>query len=91
MHVIRCTLTPILRTAAFLGLAFGTLQNEKKEVVIEYGITRPVNTRSFIDMYFGECIWLVKDVRSGNWLAQQNKLMLMRRAGHPAMMNTPPV
>ena len=40
---------------------FKTYQEEKKELPIEYGITRPVNPKSFVDMYFGEFICLAKD------------------------------
>ena len=41
---------------------FKTYQDEKKEVRIEYGITRKVNPNSFFDVYFGEIISLAKDV-----------------------------
>lgn len=42
--------------------AFGTLQDEKKEVEIEYGITRPMKKGDFLDAYFGEFYCLIKDV-----------------------------
>lgn len=42
---------------------FGTFQNEKNEIPIEYGITREMNANSFLDVYFGEIIVLWKDVR----------------------------
>jgi len=42
--------------------AFKTYQDERKEVKIEYGITRNVNTRSFVDMYFGEFVCLWRDI-----------------------------
>ncbi len=41
---------------------FGTFQNEKREVPVEYGITRKMNPNSFWDMYFGEIVALGKDV-----------------------------
>ncbi|NDU79215.1 sterol desaturase family protein, partial [Actinomadura sp. DSM 109109] len=41
---------------------FKTYQDEKTSEEIEYGITRPVNTRSFLDMYFGEFYCLFKDI-----------------------------
>ncbi|MBS1610797.1 MAG: sterol desaturase family protein [Bacteroidetes bacterium] len=64
-----CVLLP------FWDWLFGTLQNEKKEVKIEYGITRNVNTASFIDMYFGECICLIRDLKNTpGWL---NKIKLL--------------
>ncbi|MGC4034707.1 MAG: sterol desaturase family protein [Chitinophagaceae bacterium] len=66
-----CVLLP------FWDWLLGTLQNEKDEVVIEYGITREMNTTSFIDMYFGECIWLIKDVRSTSGWRNKIKLLFM--------------
>ena len=66
-----CVLLP------FWDWLFGTLQNEKKEVVIEYGITRNVNVTSFVDMYFGECICLVKDVKGASGWGNKIKLMFM--------------
>ncbi|MEJ4088412.1 sterol desaturase family protein [Galbibacter orientalis] len=41
---------------------FGTFQNEEKNLKIEYGITRKMNSGNFIDVYFGEIIALCKDV-----------------------------
>ncbi len=55
--------------------AFGTLQDEKKEVLIEYGITRPMNAGSFLDMYFGEIVALWRDVKNGPGL--KNKFLYL--------------
>ena len=52
-----CVLLP------FWDWLFGTLQPERKEVPLEYGITREVDTSDFVDFYFGECILLFRDVR----------------------------
>ncbi|MDR0792089.1 MAG: sterol desaturase family protein [Chitinophagaceae bacterium] len=41
---------------------FRTYQLEQKEEEIVYGITRPVNQNSFVDIYFGEFICLGKDI-----------------------------
>ncbi|MEX0290605.1 MAG: sterol desaturase family protein, partial [Flavobacteriaceae bacterium] len=41
---------------------FGTYQEEDKQVEIEYGITREMNSGNFFDVYFGEIIALAKDV-----------------------------
>ncbi|MEM9143267.1 MAG: sterol desaturase family protein [Bacteroidota bacterium] len=41
---------------------FGTYQDEKEEVKIEYGITRPMDSGNFLDVYFGEIVALAKDV-----------------------------
>ena len=52
---------------------FKTYQDERAEEVIEYGITRKVNTRSFVDMYFGEFVCLWRDVvRAPGW---ENKIL----------------
>jgi len=41
---------------------FGTYQEEDPKVNIDYGITRPINSGNFIDVYFGEIIHLFRDV-----------------------------
>ncbi|HEV2353000.1 MAG TPA: sterol desaturase family protein [Puia sp.] len=41
---------------------FRTYQPEDRTTKIEYGITRPVRTHSFWDMYFGEFVCLARDV-----------------------------
>lgn len=51
---------------------FGTLQDEKKEVMLEYGITREINPNSFLDVYFGEITALWSDVK--NAPGMKNKL-----------------
>jgi hypothetical protein len=53
--------------------AFKTYQPEEKEVVIEYGITRKLNPRSFWDVYFGEFVLLGKDVAKAPGL--KNKIL----------------
>src|SRR6185312_8931753 len=42
--------------------AFGTLQEEKTTMDIEYGISRPMKKGDFLDAYFGEIVALGKDV-----------------------------
>lgn len=42
---------------------FGTYIDEKKEVPIEYGITRKMNPNNFWDVYFGEFVYLFHDVK----------------------------
>jgi sterol desaturase/sphingolipid hydroxylase (fatty acid hydroxylase superfamily) len=42
---------------------FGTYQEESKDFKIEYGITRPINAQSFMDVYFGELQLLWKDLK----------------------------
>jgi len=41
---------------------FHTHQPEQRNVPVQYGITRPINANSFLDVYFGEIVYLVKDV-----------------------------
>lgn len=41
---------------------FGTYQVEEKNIEPEYGITRKINTKNFIDVYFGELYYLWLDV-----------------------------
>ena len=41
---------------------FGTYQEEDPNLDIDYGITRPINSGNFIEVYFGEIIHLGKDV-----------------------------
>jgi sterol desaturase/sphingolipid hydroxylase (fatty acid hydroxylase superfamily) len=43
---------------------FGTLVDEKKEVPVEYGISRKMNPNNFWDFYFGEIVALGKDVKN---------------------------
>ncbi len=64
-----CVLIP------FWDWLFGTLQRERSEVKIEYGITRELDVTNFIDFYFGECLLLVKDVRNAKGL--KNKLLYL--------------
>jgi sterol desaturase/sphingolipid hydroxylase (fatty acid hydroxylase superfamily) len=41
---------------------FGTFVNERKEMPVEYGITRKMNANNFWDVYFGEIVVLLRDV-----------------------------
>ncbi|MDY7396705.1 sterol desaturase family protein [Aureibaculum sp. 2210JD6-5] len=52
---------------------FGTFQNEDKNIDIEYGITRQMDSGNFFDVYFGEIIALWKDVYKAPGL--KNKLL----------------
>jgi sterol desaturase/sphingolipid hydroxylase (fatty acid hydroxylase superfamily) len=66
-----CVLLP------FWDWLFGTLQNEKKEVNIEYGITREMEVTNFIDFYFGECILLYRDVVATPGMRNKLRLLFM--------------
>lgn len=52
---------------------FKTYQDERKEIEIEYGITREMNPNSLWDAYFGEIVLLWKDVVKAPGL--KNKLL----------------
>jgi sterol desaturase/sphingolipid hydroxylase (fatty acid hydroxylase superfamily) len=52
---------------------FGTYITEKKEVAVEYGITREFNPNNFWDAYFGEFTALFHDVRKAPGI--KNKLL----------------
>ena len=41
---------------------FGTFQPEHLDKPVEYGITRKINAQSFWDAYFGEFVFLVRDI-----------------------------
>ena len=55
--------------------AFGTYQNEDKEINIEYGITREMNSGSFLEVYFGEIVALFEDVYQAPGI--KNKLLYL--------------
>ena len=52
---------------------FGTYIDEKKDVPIEYGITRKMNPNNFWDVYFGEFVYLFHDVRKAPGI--KNKIL----------------
>src|SRR5690606_3804937 len=41
---------------------FGTYQEERNDIQLEYGITREMDSGNFMDVYVGEIVALVKDV-----------------------------
>jgi sterol desaturase/sphingolipid hydroxylase (fatty acid hydroxylase superfamily) len=52
---------------------FRTYQPEDRQLPIEYGITRQINPGNFVDVYFGEIYYLIKDVVAAPGL--KNKLL----------------
>jgi sterol desaturase/sphingolipid hydroxylase (fatty acid hydroxylase superfamily) len=52
---------------------FGTFQPERKDVPVQYGITRKMNPGNFFDVYFGEIIYLFRDIKSAPGF--KNKLL----------------
>jgi len=67
-HRVHHAKNPIYMDMNFCNLlniwdrVFGTYQEEKDDISIEYGITREMNSSSFVDVYFGEFIALYQDV-----------------------------
>ena len=51
---------------------FGTYQPESDSIPVDYGITRPLKGNRFLDAYFGEFVYLAKDIASAPGL--KNKL-----------------
>lgn len=56
---------------------FGTYQEEKDEINIEYGITREMNSGNFVDVYFGEIIALYRDVVEAPTLKDKIRYLIM--------------
>jgi len=56
---------------------FGTLQDERRELKIEYGITREMNPNNFVDAYFGEIGALWQDVRKAPGLKHKLLYLVM--------------
>jgi sterol desaturase/sphingolipid hydroxylase (fatty acid hydroxylase superfamily) len=52
---------------------FRTFQPERRDVPVQYGITRQVNPNSFLDVYFGEIVYLIKDIKKAPGI--KNKLL----------------
>lgn len=62
-----CTLLP------FWDWLFGTLQPQRKEIKIEYGVTRKIDVTNFMDFYFGEFLLLYHDIKNAKGV--KNKLL----------------
>jgi len=61
---------------------FGTFQNEDKNIDIEYGITRQMDSGNFFDVYFGEIVALWKDVYRAPGLKNKLLYILMPPGWH---------
>lgn len=64
-----CTFLP------FWDWLFGTLQPQRDEVKLEYGITRKIEPGNFMDFYFGEIVLLWKDIKNAQGL--KNKILYL--------------
>ena len=64
-----CTFLP------FWDWLFGTLQPQRDEVKLEYGITRKLESGNFMDFYFGEIALLYQDVKNAKGL--KNKILYL--------------
>ncbi|MFN3488610.1 MAG: sterol desaturase family protein [Emticicia sp.] len=58
-------------------IIFKTYQEEKKDIPVEYGITRPMDSNNFTDVYFGEIASLWHDIRSADGLKNKILYILM--------------
>jgi hypothetical protein len=56
---------------------FKTYQEEDHGVPVEYGITREMDSGSFMDVYFGEIVALVKDVANAPGFMNKIKYIFM--------------
>ena len=56
---------------------FGTFQDERNDIQIEYGITRKINSGNFLDVYFGDITTLIKDVFYAPGLINKFKYIFM--------------
>jgi sterol desaturase/sphingolipid hydroxylase (fatty acid hydroxylase superfamily) len=56
---------------------FGTFLNERKDIPVEYGITRNMNPHNFLDVYFGEITALARDVKNAPGLKNKFLYIIM--------------
>lgn len=61
---------------------FGTYQEEQRDIKIEYGITRKMDSGNFLDVYFGEIVALAKDVAKAPGLLNKIKYIVMPPGWH---------
>ena len=61
---------------------FGTYQNERPDIDIEYGITRKMDSGNFLDVYFGEIIALARDVWNAPGLKNKLRYIFMPPGWH---------
>ncbi|HLK27294.1 MAG TPA: sterol desaturase family protein, partial [Puia sp.] len=82
-HRVHHARNPIYMDTNFCNLlsiwdrAFGTFINEKKEMPIEYGISRKMNPNSFWDVYFGEIVALGRDMKNAPGIKNKFLYMIM--------------
>ena len=56
---------------------FGTYQEEDRTVPVQYGITRPMDSGNFLDVYFGEFRELARDIYRAPGLGNKLKYLIM--------------
>lgn len=61
---------------------FKTYQDEDRDVPVEYGITREMDSGNFWDVYFGEIVALVKDVIHAPGVLNKLKYIVMPPGWH---------
>jgi sterol desaturase/sphingolipid hydroxylase (fatty acid hydroxylase superfamily) len=82
-HRVHHAKNPVYMDTNFCNLlniwdkVFKTYQREEQDTRIEYGITRTINTRNFMDVYFGEFYYLWKDIRHAPGLKNKALYIIM--------------
>jgi sterol desaturase/sphingolipid hydroxylase (fatty acid hydroxylase superfamily) len=82
-HRVHHAKNPIYMDTNFCNLlpvwdkAFGTYQNEDRNIPIQYGITRKMKPNSFLDAYFGELVVLARDVKNAPGIKNKFLYLLM--------------
>lgn len=62
---------------------FGTFQDEIESIPPRYGVTRPTQPGSLVDLYFGEIVFLVKDIAAASSLREAFLYILMPPGWQP--------
>lgn len=62
---------------------FGTYQEERADIPVEFGLNRPIQADNFWDVYFGELPLLWTDVKSAKGLTNKIKYIIMPPGWRP--------
>ena len=73
-----CNLLPIW------DRVFGTYQEQLDDVPPRYGVSRKINTDSLVDIYFGEIIGMLRDIRRAPGLGNKLAYLFKPPGWHPA-------
>ena len=70
---------------------FGTYQRLQEDNAPNYGITREIDSNNFYDVYFSECVCLIRDIKNTPGLANKLLLLVMPPGWVPAELRQPAV